>query len=306
MGQASFERRWARENRRGADLEKFARRERLNRGLHGIIIKALEVTGLMIRARRNFSDIELVTRELEVRNLPPAFDGFCILQMSDLHIDLFPEALTPAILRVLENADYDLCVDTGDFMLRHNKWPVAKKEISQIAAAVSAPHYGVLGNHDSIKMAADLEALGIRLLLNEATPIRRGDDEIWLVGVDDPHYFQSHDLDRALAGVRAACAPTRPPIILLSHAPVLAPEAASGGRVDALLCGHTHGGQLCLPGGLPVVTHSRSSRLRVKGAWRIGDMEGYTSRGVGCSGVAARFNCRPEIVRHILRPKLCN
>ncbi|WP_309398991.1 metallophosphoesterase [Cerasicoccus maritimus] len=261
----------------------------------------IRVAGLRARGRHNFQNIELVTRELKIPRLPTEFDGFRLLHMADLHLDLCPELLTPAVLRTLEQADFDLCINTGDFVLWHKGWPLALAEFTRIAEAIHSPHFGVLGNHDSVAHVADLEATGLHLLMNEATPIRRGDAEIWLAGVDDPHYFKSCDLEHALVKVPGGDVASRAVTLLLAHAPVYGDEAAASGRVDAMFCGHTHGGQLCLPGGAPIVTHSDGARDRVKGPWRAGAVQGYTSRGIGCSGVAARFNCRPEITCHILR-----
>jgi predicted MPP superfamily phosphohydrolase len=68
-----------------------------------------------------------------------------------------------------------------------------------------------------------------------------------------------------------------------------------------MLCGHTHGGQICLPGGIPVLTDCDAPRRMARGAWRHGRLAGYTSAGSGCSIVDARFHCPPEITLHTLR-----
>jgi hypothetical protein len=87
------------------------------------------------------------------------------------------------------------------------------------------------------------------------------------------------------------------------HDPAAFEKAAAFGA-SLMLSGHTHGGQICLPGGFSPLTHSRCRRDMVAGPWRCGAMRGYTSRGVGCSRVAARFFCRGEIVVHVLRRAL--
>jgi len=78
-------------------------------------------------------------------------------------------------------------------------------------------------------------------------------------------------------------------------------ETASLDRFDLHLSGHTHGGQICLPGGIPLIRNGNCPKEMIAGAWRYGKMHGYTSRGTGCCGVAARFFCPPEITVHTLR-----
>ena len=119
---------------------------------------------------------------------------------------------------------------------------------------------------------------------------------VHVAGVDDPHFFQTDDLERALAG-----RPDGAFSLLLSHSSLLHPRAEAAG-VRLMLSGHTHGGQFCLPGGLSLLNNTRSPRRLLKGAWRHGNLHGYTSRGIGCTGLPLRFNCPPELVVHILEP----
>jgi predicted MPP superfamily phosphohydrolase len=118
--------------------------------------------------------------------------------------------------------------------------------------------------------------------------------EIMLAGVDDPHFYKCHDLQKALSAV----APDQF-VIMLSHSPEIASEASRCG-VDFFLCGHTHGGQICLPGGIPIFANTSCNRRYVSGSWDCGAMQGYTSRGTGFSCAAARFFCPPEITLHTL------
>jgi hypothetical protein len=152
-----------------------------------------------------------------------------------------------------------------------------------------------LGNHDCIEMLPELEQAGVAMLVNDAQPLRRGKDSLWLVGVDDPHYYRCHDLELALRK-RPATAFT----VLLAHSPEIFREAASAG-IRLYLCGHTHGGQICVPGLGSVFTHSRAPRRTAAGPWREGEMIGFTSRGAGASGLPLRFNCPGEIALLTLR-----
>ena len=88
--------------------------------------------------------------------------------------------------------------------------------------------------------------------------------------------------------------------ILLSHTPETYRQAADAG-FNVMLCGHTHGGQICLPGGIPVLTLADSPRALARGPWRYREMVGYTSAGTGTSIVDVRLNCPPEVTLHRLR-----
>jgi len=227
--------------------------------------------------------------------LPPPLDGLRLLQLSDLHLDE-DARLVDALLERVEGLRYDAVVLTGDYRVG-TSGPVEPTlaELARLQAALAAPAYAVLGNHDSVRMLPGLEALGIRVLLNEHATLEHGGAQLYLAGVDDPHYYRMDDLARAQAGIPAGAV-----TVLLSHSPELYREAAAS-DVDLFLCGHTHGGQICLPGGIAVILEARIPRRLGAGPWRQGAMRGYTSRGVGTSVVDVRFNCPPEITLHTLR-----
>jgi predicted MPP superfamily phosphohydrolase len=147
----------------------------------------------------------------------------------------------------------------------------------------------VLGNHDDCHMVAPMEAMGVRLLLNESVTLRRAGDRLQIVGTDDVHYYYT---DQALHALE--CAEDAFTIALI-HSPELYQAAADAG-VALYLCGHTHAGQVCLPGGRAILRHLRTGRHLYKGMWRHGRMVGITNAGVGTSGVPVRFNTRGEIL----------
>ncbi len=132
------------------------------------------------------------------------------------------------------------------------------------------------------------------MLVNESAILRRSDDAIVLTGLDDVHYFYT---ERARAALAAAPAGFR---IALVHSPEAAGEAARAG-FDFYLAGHTHGGQIALPGGRPLLTNLHRHRAYAAGPWRCGAMAGYTSRGIGVSLVPVRFNTRGEVTLITLR-----
>jgi predicted MPP superfamily phosphohydrolase len=167
--------------------------------------------------------------------------------------------------------------------------------LQQVVEHIDTPIYATLGNHDSIRMVPAIEAMGIRLLLNESVQLHRNNESLTLVGADDPHYFRSDDLRKACADVPGDVCK-----ILLVHSPEVIQEAEQVGFA-AYLCGHTHGGQICLPGGMPLISNSRAAWRFSSGPWQYRDMVGYTSRGSGVSIVDVRFNCAPEVTIHTLR-----
>lgn len=144
-------------------------------------------------------------------------------------------------------------------------------------------------------MVPGLEDMGIRMLLNESVIIKQGDDHFHLVGIDDAHYFRVDNIEKATADV-----PYQECSVLLSHTPEIYRLAANA-DFDLMLSGHTHGGQICLPGSIPVTIDSRLPRSMASGPWMHKNMAGYTSVGVGSSIVPVRFNCPPEITLHHLQ-----
>jgi predicted MPP superfamily phosphohydrolase len=143
-------------------------------------------------------------------------------------------------------------------------------------------------------MVPVLEEMGIRLLMNEHVVLRRGADVLYLAGIDDAHFFGVENFEKALGEI-----PVDAPTVLLSHTPEVFRQAAHVG-VDLLLCGHTHGGQICLPGRIPLILDANIPRQLGRGRWRYRDMLGYTSPGAGTSIVEVRLNCPAEITVHTL------
>ena len=167
--------------------------------------------------------------------------------------------------------------------------------MSEICAELTKPAYGVLGNHDTVCMLPGLEEIGIRMLMNEHETIKRGNQCVYLAGVDDAHFYRADNIEKAVSGI-----PSDEFSILLSHTPEIYRQAALA-DFNLLLSGHTHGGQICLPGGIPITLDSVLPRQMGAGPWRYRDMIGYTSVGAGSSIVPVRFNCPPEITLHHLQ-----
>lgn len=263
--------------------------------IHALIRLTLRCTGLYGRGLRNAANLQIRYNEVVIPHLPDEFDGFTLLHLSDLHLDM-DAAYPAALIERLAQVNYDICVMTGDFRAKtHGPYDAAIAALAQVRPHLHKPVYAILGNHDSIRMVSGIEALGINLLINESVILERNGAVIHLAGIDDPHYFQVDNFDKAAQHI-----PPEATAILLSHSPEPYRLAAHAG-FDLMLSGHTHGGQICLPGGIALMTNAACPRPFCKGAWRYHAMQGYTSVGSGSSVVGVRFNCLPEITLHQLR-----
>jgi len=252
--------------------------------------------------------LEVNRFEVPITNLSPAFAGFRIVQLSDFHCS---RQVTPAYLseavHLAQAETPDLVVLTGDFIHRGYKYVNA---VAKPLARLSAPHgvFAVLGNHDfSVRnalgfrryrhlhraVANALSAHGIRVLQNESVHLNRHGASLHLIGVEDL-WSRVCDLDSAFADLPASV-----PCVVLAHNPRTV-EHLAGRRCDLMLSGHTHGGQVHLPGlGRP--TLSRRARRLAAGMYRHGTTQVYVNKGVGF-GFRFRFGVRPEVAVLTLQP----
>jgi len=259
------------------------------------IRNALKLTGLYWRARRNAERIEVRDNIVLSAKLPESFDGFTILHISDMHVDMNQGAMR-RLTELVQHLCYDVCVLTGDFRGKtFGPFAATLDGLARVRPHLTSPVYGVLGNHDTIQMVPGLEAMGIRMLLNECERLVRGEQSIHLAGIDDAHYYRVDNIEKAAAAI-----PDDAFSILLSHTPEIYRQAAHAG-FDLLLGGHTHGGQICLPGRVPLTLDAVLPRRMGAGAWEYRGMAGYTSVGVGSCIVPVRLNCPPAITLHRLR-----
>jgi len=251
--------------------------------------------GLYWRGRKNAEQIQVRHNHITMKTLPSRFAGFTLLHISDLHVDMNEGAMR-RLTELLPDLTYDVCVLTGDYRgATLGPFDAALDGLARVRSYLKDPVYGVLGNHDTIRMVPGLEEMGIRMLLNESESIVRGNQAIYLAGIDDAHYYRVDNIEKAASEI-----PDNGFSILLSHTPEIYRQAAHGG-FDLLVSGHTHGGQIYLPGSIPITLDSVLPRHMGSGAWKHRDMVGYTSVGVGTSVVPVRINCFPEITLHQLQ-----
>ncbi len=253
--------------------------------------------------------VETVRLTLRLPRLPVAFDGYTILQVSDLHMSQMGRRET--IVRSLIDAigPVDLVAVTGDLV--HTQRGIAPfLELAQSFQARDGA-YAIFGNSEhknGVRPHAFAQILadsGIPPLMNSHVLLSRGGVQIALAGVDDP----VNDLDRLPDALRGI--PDHLCTLLLMHSPDGVAEAVVYG-VDLVLSGHTHGGQIRFPLVGAPYTHSYLGRRMSSGLYtgralrrvvgiRPGRTQLYVSRGIGISGLVLRFLTRPEITVLTLR-----
>ena len=250
---------------------------------------ALAVGGYAWQVETRWLRITRLT--LRVPGLPPAFEGYRIAHLSDLHLGVrLNHTRLPVIAAAVQRERPDLIALTGDFATGGRD---GLAEGEALLSALRAPDgaWGVLGNHDHFvgphRVAALLRAAGIGLLHNASHTLRRDGDALLLAGIDDV-VRGAPDLRAAMDG-----APAGQPAILLSHAPDFAPRAAADPRIALQLSGHSHGGQVCLPGGRPLLL-PRGGKAYPAGLYTIGNLQLFVTVGTGTGWVVVRLNCRPE------------
>jgi predicted MPP superfamily phosphohydrolase len=253
--------------------------------------------------------IQTVPMEIYLPRLPEAFDGYTILQISDLHMRQMGRR-EKALRRILSGMRKpDLVVYTGDLVYT----PKGIEPFIKLASAIAGRDgsFAIFGNSEHKNgvrpqvFAERLENAAITPLLNRHVKIARGDANFYLLGVDDP-VSHHDDLEAAFDGI-----PTDAFQLLLMHTPDSVGLACARG-VDLVLSGHTHGGQIKAPILGALYTHSYLGRAMAHGLYegkslkkiigfRPGRTQLYVTRGIGVSGMSLRFLCRPELTILTLR-----
>ena len=184
------------------------------RSSHFLIRLILMMTGLYWRGLSNAKDVQLRHNYIRSSALPSAFDGFTVLQLSDLHADM-NEGAMDRVATLVKETSYDICILTGDYRGQaFGPFEATLAGMARVRSAIKGSVYGVLGNHDTIRLLPGLEDLGIRILVNESEAIERRDQRIYLVGVDDAHFYRMDNIEKATAGI-----PPDEFSILISHTP---------------------------------------------------------------------------------------
>jgi predicted MPP superfamily phosphohydrolase len=251
--------------------------------------------------------LELNCHEIPIADLPAGLGGLRIVQLSDFHCGprVTPKYLAEAV-ELAQRQDPDVVVLTGDFIhkgFKHVEWMA--RTLGGLRSSMGV--FAVLGNHDySIRsalgirryphlhraVAGALKNQGIHVLHNETVTLTRDGGRLHLSGVEDL-WSRACDLDRAFHGL---C--PNVPRVVLAHNPHTI-ERLKGRRCDLMLSGHTHGGQINLPG-LGRVTLGPKSRRFAAGVYRHERTILYVNKGVGF-GFQVRYGVRPEVAVFVLR-----
>ena len=244
------------------------------------------------------SQLEVVELPLALPRLAPVFSGFKIAIISDIHIGgwMNLERLSPVVDMVLEQSA-DIILIPGDFMHGHG-WGEEKQAYADnltaelLRLSEKTTTLAVMGNHDYWTSAPDvrraLRNANVIELSNTIHSLKRDSSQLHICGVDDI-WEKQDDLDAVLKQL-----PNEGLAILMAHEPDFADTSAATGRFDLQISGHTHGGQIIIPGyGAPVRPHLGGKYL--SGLYKVGEMWQYTTRGVGMGRIPVRFNCPPEI-----------
>jgi predicted MPP superfamily phosphohydrolase len=248
-------------------------------------------------AHNEVYDIDVTRHEVFIDRLPPSFDGYRIAFLTDTHVASFMRrGLYREVVARAMAFEPDLVLLGGDFVTWARHIPLMAEVLLPGLEARDGV-WAVLGNHDywadADGVVAAMTARGVRFIINRSIGIRRGEDAIALVGIDEI-YRGNPDVDAAFArvGPDSAC-------IALSHHPDVI-DQLDGRHVDLLVCGHTHGGQIRFPFFGPVVVPSKFEARYASGFHRVEDVLMYVSRGIGAVP-PLRILCKPEVATFILR-----
>lgn len=247
--------------------------------------------------------VDFTRIELSLPRLHPAFAGFRLAQVSDIHLS---HSITgPEVAEVCQKIiDWqpDLVVLTGDYVDPRRNIPGLLSDLLEALRplAGNVRTVAILGNHDynigaSGGVRRMLREAGIPELKNQVLTLTRSEAEFHIAGVDD-YWFGRASLKRVLNQL-----PETGSALLLAHEPDFADISARSGRFDLQLSGHTHGGQVVLPLVGPLVLPHLGEKYP-SGLYRVGSMLQYTNRGLGMTEPHVRFNCRPEVTFFTLQP----
>jgi len=258
---------------------------------------------LVRRDRFRVGDFQVDELEILIAGLPAAFEGYRLVQITDLHVGHWLSLhRLEGVVDLVNSQQPDCVVMTGDFV----SYVVDQVAGGMVAALarLSAPDgvLAILGNHDhwmgAERVTQILQQAGVVVLRNQVYPLQRASADgepasLLIAGLDDV-VVGAHDLPALLAQL-----PDGPPAILLAHEPDFADQAAASGRFALQLSGHSHGGQIVTRSGHVPVRGSLFKKYP-NGMYRVGEMVQYTNRGVGTHVLRVRVNCPPEITSIIL------
>lgn len=241
-------------------------------------------------------DLEITRHEVFIDDLPEAFDGYRIAFLTDTHVVSFVRrAFYEEIVTQVQRFEPDLLLFGGDFVSFRRHIPLLADRFAGLSAKDGM--FAILGNHDywsdAPRIVETLDGIGVRFLTNAHVVLARGGARLPLAGIDEV-YRGTPDPDAAFAGIAVD-----QPCLAISHHPDII-DVLPRRRIDLLLCGHTHGGQIRFPFFGAVVVPSKHEATYAAGFHRVGPTLMYVSRGIGAIP-PLRILCRPEVATFVLR-----
>jgi predicted MPP superfamily phosphohydrolase len=240
-------------------------------------------------------------RTLGVRDLPDELEGLRVLHVSDLHTRHYWPAAYDILLERIAIDPPDLLLVTGDFVESKRDHTPALPHVKRLIAGFRARLgcFGTLGNHDLYHFAPQLDHTNVSLLEGARQLLHRGNAAIELIGLPGVH---RDDYDETFVRTLPPRA-SRTLRIVMSHFPEHLTRTR-GLDPDLFLTGHTHGGQVCLPGGVPIITHCHLPRPLRRGVHRIGRTWHVVNHGIGYSGLPLRTFCASEVLELTLKSEI--
>ena len=247
---------------------------------------------------------------LEIQNLKPELDGYCILHLSDIHFKGHV-ARDSTLRKILNSGVADIILITGDFITGNEDIDPVIDYLRDIRARDGV--YGILGNHDYVlstiyhharylvtkniipndwkRLLRSLEKINIKMLINQYAVVKTRGTKVFIEGTDDPYLGTPKIADVDLEYISSNLK------ILMSHSPdILYSKEMQKKKFDILLSGHTHGGQIRLPRIGPVATATKfATRREAYGLYKRQNMYVNVSAGIGRSALPIRINCPPEV-----------
>lgn len=221
--------------------------------------------------------------------------GLKVVFIGDLHVKPYQKKHLKNIVKKISEQHPDLILCIGDFVSGHKKsQSLSIEEITQ-ELSVLKPKYGfytTLGNHDWWQGGENIEKVleesGIIVLGNENITININDKKLCIAGIEDLS-TKGVDIEKALKNIHQ-------PSILLSHSPDVFPLINKQNKIDLVLAGHTHGGQVRFPFIGPLIVPSDYGNKYAQGLIEESNHIMFVTKGIGTSIIPVRFNCTPEIV----------
>jgi uncharacterized protein len=254
--------------------------------------------------------LDTTHHEVRLPGLAEDFDGFRIVQLSDIHLEEFTEPFfVREAVHHINLLKPDAVFLTGDFVSRElgsQKFAegTAWKCASILAELECRTRYAIFGNHDHMvgpeHVGKALTENGVTMLRNSHVPLERGRGRLWLAGVDDPVLGRPDPEQAIPESIRKK---QNEPVVLLCHAPDFVNQFKTrpeGQAVNLMLSGHTHGGQVRIPF-LPPMLLPPLGQEYLAGWFQLGNLQLYVNRGLGTVGLPFRFNCAPEVSCFTLR-----